>query len=339
MSKTKIVEESSPQQNFETETKSPSHGNINNVTMVEETGSNNQNQNIHQQHQEPKLSSSSFKSSSSSSRAQKNSTDSSFIQKKYSSILKPNHLNRSDYQQRTDSKHSGQMNKKFKFNLSHKNSSKTYSRKARLQSPPNKLTNEQPFNSDSISNKSNTDEDDADVGLEMENFNEYERMTSLMNDDYYDDDDDLENDGDEDDDINNRFSDDDVHNSKTNGFNDQDEINSQNGLFGYDAYENSSSHTSHAAYYSAPNYKNYHNNQQQSRYDYQKRRKLIKKPSGGSSSSTMSSQMNSNFRNYLFRTMSEMLSSQLTLTRKVDQFRENFISINRRLKSERKFFF
>lgn len=39
-------------------------------------------------------------------------------------------------------------------------------------------------------------------------------------------------------------------------------------------------------------------------------------------------------RNYLLRTMNEMLTSQLTLTRKVDRLDEKFIIINRKLKSE-----
>jgi len=38
------------------------------------------------------------------------------------------------------------------------------------------------------------------------------------------------------------------------------------------------------------------------------------------------------YRNYLLRTMNEILTSQLTLTRKVDQIRDNFSIINNRIK-------
>jgi hypothetical protein len=45
------------------------------------------------------------------------------------------------------------------------------------------------------------------------------------------------------------------------------------------------------------------------------------------------------YRNYLLRTMNEILTSQLTLTRKVDHIRDNFSIINNRIKGIWLFFF
>ena len=346
-------ETSSLNSQLEIEHKPPiAASNINNVIMTEESEPNNQKthqkpQQQHQQQQRQKLSISSLKNkdSSSLSTTQKNANNNHTKQppfnQKYSSILKPSQLK----QQRPDGQHFSVMhNKKFQFSLPHQELRKKSKTKVSIHSPLNNLAQEQIYNSDSISNKSNTDEDDVDFQMEnLENFNQYERMTNYMNENQYGDEKLGENDDeDEEDEENNNFSDDDVHNNRNNDdFNDQDGVNSQSELFGFDDYNEDSlnnplSHATH--YYTASNYKHHHQNHNhhlQSRPNYQNRRKLIKKPFVvGSSSSSMSSQKNSAFKNYLFRTMSEILSSQLNLTRKVDQCRENYISINRRLKSK-----
>lgn len=45
------------------------------------------------------------------------------------------------------------------------------------------------------------------------------------------------------------------------------------------------------------------------------------------------------FRDYILRTMNEMLTSQLSLTRKLDRMSDNFVLLNKRIKSEKNCFF
>ena len=78
----------------------------------------------------------------------------------------------------------------------------------------------------------------------------------------------------------------------------------------------------------APQYysNNYRNQQQANHYQKNKKSMYFKGPK------VSSPQLDSGFKNYMIRTMSEILSSQLNLTRKVDQCRENFVFISKKIK-------
>ena len=233
---------------------------------------------------------------------------------KYSSILKSNQLKQNSPSAKFN------LNKKFQFHLKNQKNSSNASL-ARDTSPLN--TQEPHFNSDHFLNKSNTNEEHHKAQLDnFANMNKYNRIDNFMNENQSNnqflEENDL-NDGENDDNVN-------IGQNEEDDYNENDFENPSDDYdFDENVMDGSSSQMLFSpqphAYYST--WKNY--NQQS---HYQKNKRSPKKSYFSDANNS------SSFKNYIIRTMSEILSSQLNLTRKVDQCRENFLIINRRLRGK-----